>query len=183
MTDYREQQRKRADVDALKLKTGSNVWLMRRGATLANDAAETALFSKTLWGGVLSTGNLLMLEQHISYLNNSGVNRTFTFKFKYGSTTLFTDAAVYGTSANYRFFIYRIKLIASGATNSQLMTVERVVGTELFLTTTLFAGVATSAEDSTTDLAVSMTWQHSAAAATVTVEERLTLANFVGAVS
>lgn len=185
MTDYREQQRTRADIDALKLKAGSTVWLMRSGASLANDASETAAFSKTLWGGTLSTGNGLFIEHHVTYVNNSGVNRNFSVRVKYGATTFFTSTITYPTSAVARIQTWRLYLMGNGATNSQFLSVEQYSANNVM---DGFAGVFSlaeysSAEDSSTDLAVSITWQHSAAAGTITASERLTLAHFVGAVS
>lgn len=184
MTDYRDQQRVRADIDALKLKAGSSVWLMERGLNLANDVTETAVFSKTLWGGLLSVSSGLLIEHHISYLNNSGSNRNFTVKFLYGATTLLNDVTLVLTSATAKMFFYRLYLMSNGATNSQVCTIHKVHGPSTFGAATVHSlGEATAAEDSTTDLAVSITWTHSFAAATITADERITIANFVGQVS
>ncbi len=184
MTDYREAQRVRSDIDALKLKAGSTVWLMQRGLSLANDAAETTVFSKTLWGGILNTANGLLIEHTVLYRNNSGVNRDFTLRFKWGGSTIFTDTNTYATAGSARVFIYRINLVGNGATNAQGINVTHIVGGSAFATAgTIETADFTAAIDSTADQTVSITWQHSAAAATITADERLTVAHFIGAVS
>lgn len=177
----------RRDIDAIKASVGNsnpNIWLAQRGASLANDATETAVFAKSLEGGTLSTNNGLLIEHVISYLNNSGVNRDFSLRFKWGGTTIFTDTNTFSTAASARVFRYQIYLTGNGATNSQIISVARRVGGSSLLTAVSWATAEyTAAIDSTADQTVSITWKHSAAAATITADERLTIAHFIGAVS
>jgi len=135
---------------------------------VVNTAAETTLWTYTLPANYLGADGLLRYNGFISYLNNSGANRTFILRFKYGATTLLTlTTAALATSATRRWMDLWAYLKGDAATNAQRASwFPGLLG--LMAANAQHNGdEGTSAEDSTTALALTLTIQHSLAAATI----------------
>jgi hypothetical protein len=60
--------------------------------TFSNSAAEQTIYSFSVPGGTLGTLGMLRLTIDNVFLNNTGAQRTFTLRVKYGATTLFQEA-------------------------------------------------------------------------------------------
>ncbi len=86
-----------------------------------NTTSETAIYSFSVPGGVLSTNRALRLNLSGDYLNNSGGNSNLTINVKYGATTIAACAlGAVSTSANRRSLRVELILAALNATNAQI---------------------------------------------------------------
>jgi hypothetical protein len=72
--------------------------------TVVNTSAETGVYSFSVPGGTLGTNRVLRVTILGDYFNNTGSGRTFTFRFKYGATTIATLAPFQSPTANRGFF-------------------------------------------------------------------------------
>lgn len=90
---------------------------------VVNTLSETAIHSVTIPANKLGTDKGVRLTILGDILNNSGANRNFTIKVKYGTTTLYEDttATPLGADSARRAFFMSLTLSAKGATNSQLL--------------------------------------------------------------
>lgn len=88
--------------------------------TVASTTTETDLYRYSVPGGILGTNRALRLTLYGNYLNDTGANRTFTLKAKYGATTFLDGATANITnSANTRAARIEVMVFANGATNAQ----------------------------------------------------------------
>lgn len=142
------------------------------GPSEAQGDTETALYTKSIAGGTLSTNKRVRLTI-AGFINGSGVaagTRNYQLRVKYGATTLVTQAAVAissstPTSISSKGFRLVVELSARGATNAQfgLLTLAGWVADAsggLGLAETL-QGTAT--EDSTAAKTLQVTAQFSGA--------------------
>jgi hypothetical protein len=155
--------------------------LAQRGASLANDASETTIVTKSIPAGALATNNILHVQHVFRYLNNSGVDRSITVRFTFGSTLIFSNATVASTNAVERIFLFDIYVCNAGATNSQtIVVVKSTMFGNLSSAAAMTGDDLSSVEDTTAATAITITWQHSAAVATVTADERFTKVELIG---
>jgi hypothetical protein len=145
-----------------------------------SSAAETTVYTFTVPANTLSTTRALDIRLWCDFLNNSGANRTLQIRLKYGATTWLdvTSSNIVTSATRYPIFA-QAQLSAANATNAQYGA-----GQVIFGNTTGVSGVGVGgqgntsndgfigvhnalAEDSTTALALAVTFQNSFSAATV----------------
>lgn len=138
---------------------------------VVNSNTETTVYTFTVPGGTLGSTKALRLTLIGDYLNNSGSSRTLTIKGKYGSTTVFSGVpgGSITADANRHAVFCQLVLHAFNATNAQVASgtvtlgaANTIGGTAAASAATFFANHSTVAEDSTGDLALAVTVQHSA---------------------
>lgn len=97
--------------------------------TVANTVAETSIVNAgaglSIPGGTLGTNRVVELLIEGIYLNNTGVNRNLIVRVYYGSTEMveFQITNIAASTAT-RSFSFKVRLIAKGATNAQIATLE-----------------------------------------------------------
>ena len=137
---------------------------------VVNTTTETDAYSYTIAAGTFSTLNSVTFTGIGDCLNNSGSNKTLTIRVKLGATTIYTEAFTIATSATRNQVTVDAVVMAAGATNAQRSRVfvwlgtagSGVDGTGSPSSTALFSTIATHssvAEDSTTALALKVTYQ------------------------
>jgi len=167
-----------SSADALHTHTYSEkIHVAAASVTVENTAVKTALLSATVPGGSLSTNNCIEIYIPITNIITDASSATFEIELVYGATdvctaSITTDAG--GIDVAQRGFI-RAVLYANGATNSQ-------VGFIQMFTSQQQANVAdkqvticddgTSAEDSTADKTISVTFKWSGADSNDTITAR-----------
>lgn len=145
--------------------------------SVTNTVTETTVFTHTVQGGTLGTKRALRFSAYGTYTNNTGANRTVTFRVKYDNTTLYSHiSGNLATNAAARVWSIQGFLSPINSTSSQDSFFRSTIGavnshsgvgstpTEDFVAMVLNGG----AEDDTTDLAVTLTIQHSNADTTAT---------------
>ena len=98
----------------LHVQTGDN--------EVVNTASETTIYtSSDIGGNLLGTTSGVKLVILLSYLNNTGLNRTLTLKLKIDSTVILTpiNAGSHGTSTSRRIGWFDFYVLQAGAANSQ----------------------------------------------------------------
>lgn len=148
---------------------------------ITNLDSEETLYSKSITN---STANgAIVIELFGSYLNQSGANRTITYRFKLGATTIWAaTTGNFGTNANRRGFHMKF-LLQNRTTSSQQLTGEIVISQSNAPTTGTYGDFAssgdqqavlggTATEDWTTAKTVTLTVQHSAAHASLSTTLR-----------
>jgi len=124
-------------------------------ATVSNTTTETTVYSFSVPGGTLGTGNALRFRGAMDFTTNSG---SIQLRLKYGSTTI-VPLGTFAQDSNGSFLEALLK--ADGATNSQQAV--------FFYTHTSSGGdkgnKGTAAEDSTGALTFSITVEFSDASA------------------
>lgn len=149
-------------------------------AEVVNTVTETSVYSFSVPGGTLSTNKKLRLTLLGDYKNDSGADRSLTLKVKYGATTIGTiTASILTSSASRRFVQITTHLGALNSASSQIANTEVLITQpedlagadslnmntgDLVHMSSPHTGVA---EDSSGDLALAVTAQHSAAAADI----------------
>jgi hypothetical protein len=155
--------------------------------TISNSAAETSVLSVSIPADTLGTAGGVKVSIYGRYVNNTGANRTFTARVKFGSTTLFADTtANLATSATARPVAFEMGLLNKNATNAQglggTMTVSNStagangfgdLATDEIIAQTAISG--TSAENTTAARTFDVTMQlsNASAAHTFTVDYAL----------
>lgn len=82
--------------------------------TISNTATETNIISQSIAGGVLGTGNAVRVTIYVPSLatgQSSGTD-AFTFRLKYGATTLITQTITPAAAATY---VGKVEFILAGA--------------------------------------------------------------------
>jgi hypothetical protein len=94
--------------------------------TISNTVTETAIYSYTIPGGTLGASDALSLTLLSEFLNNSGANRGFTVRVKFGGSTVIdiTTGNQLGSNAARRINKLEITLSARGSTSSQIVTLD-----------------------------------------------------------
>lgn len=126
--------------------------------TSPSDTVENTVYSQSVAGGVLSTANALRLTLYFDTFTMTS-NGTFTWRFKYGGTTLATLTVASATITSGKGKAEFV-LMGSGATNTQeghAMLEARVDGVST--TNINYQSSGTAAEDSTGALNVVVTTQ------------------------
>lgn len=111
------------------------------GFTNTKDSTSTAItlnltdkevLSTSIPGGTLGTAGQLRITLLGSLLNNSGANRNYTIRIKYGGNTYFGDiTGNVATGTVARPFILTATLVATGATNSSAVFGQLFIGAAL----------------------------------------------------
>lgn len=148
-------------------------------------AAETTLYTYTIPAGTLGATGAVRLRLQGDYLNNTGVGATNRLRVNLGATTLFDDvSANIPTSASRRPWYINLVLGNQSAT-SQVMTLEHRLsgagGTTAGLGNfdasggfgSAHGGVAS--ENTANALALTVTIQHSASSANLSMRRRYAL--------
>lgn len=87
---------------------------------VVDTTTETDIYRYSVPANTLGSSRALRLTLYGRYQNNTGANRTFTIKAKYGATTFFDGSTPnIASSADYRAVTIEVTLLANGATNSQ----------------------------------------------------------------
>lgn len=141
-------------------QAGAKLDIIYTDSTPASDTVENTIYTKSIPANTLSTNNAIRLKLYLESFTGSGTG-TFTWRFKYGSTTIatLTIAAFTMTSGNgYAEFI----LLGTGSTSSQegfalLHAEQDGVGNARI--GVHYAGSGTAAEDSTGALNLTVTVQ------------------------
>lgn len=91
-----------------------------------NDNSETTIYTYTIPAGTLSATGEIRLKIISEFYNNTGSSRGYTVKVKLGGSTVVEFAAgnSIGTTATRRLTTLVVTLSATGATNSQIVTLE-----------------------------------------------------------
>jgi hypothetical protein len=91
--------------------------------TLSNTAAETTMYTYTVPANMVArSGEMLELLMPTTFTNNSGANRTYMVRIKFGGTTHITDAMIaLPTSTADRAGWIQVQIQNDGATNAQVI--------------------------------------------------------------
>lgn len=141
---------------------------------ITNSAAETTLYTKTIDHADFN-GYALKLTIAGTYLNNSGSLESPFLRVKFGATTMFSFNPGLTASASTRMWRLNLEL-TSRSTSSQELTshiwVSNAAGsgsTPLVTASPMFESAATESTSGAGTKALAVTWQHGAAATTITV--------------
>lgn len=140
-----------------------------------NTVSETDLFSYTVPANTLGTGNAIKLDGRFYAYNNTGVQRNFTFKLYYGSTSVTLGSALPMGATTTRMVNIRGSVAANGATGAQILEGARY-------TSNNYPGLGEDqsvAEDSTTALVFKVTITMDAASADIGVKQVWTSAELI----
>lgn len=131
---------------------------------IVNDATEQTVYTLSIPGGTLSTGNIIKVLVRVSYLNNTGSSQNISFRGKYGaSLVVLGTVSSIGTTASRREGTTEIWLAATGTANAQVVSITSNIGGSNANNRTL------GTEDSTAAQNLVITVQHNAAALTQSV--------------
>lgn len=157
---------------------------------VVNTVTETDLLNGevTIGAGVMGTNRMLRVTLIGDYLNNTGTDKTFTLKIKFGSTVLYEDPTPNITANAIRRPLWFEFMIANlGAANSQFMHGRYRLGAASGATTgtgdlsfgdfngASFAMIGTAALDTTTSKLLEVTVTHSAASASLSARLKYAL--------
>lgn len=142
-----------------------------------NNDTEQTVASFTVPGGALGTDRSVTLVAYLRMLNDSGSSQGFTFRVKYGATTMYADATsstLFNTNANHRMIRIEATLFAENSATAQRLGGQFYIGAAGTATTGTgdagsttnslqFAFGGTAAENSATDQTFAITMQLTAA--------------------
>lgn len=86
---------------------------------VVNTTSVTAVYSKSITGGDMSTNRMLRLLLFGDYLNNSGAGATLTISIEFDGINFHSDSVAIGTNTGRRAFRLEFEIGNLGATNSQ----------------------------------------------------------------
>lgn len=142
--------------------------------TVSNTVVETTVYSYTLQANTLRKSRGLRWKMMGHALNNAGASRTMQFKFKFGSQNAYDVTHTFGTpSALERPTDFNVYIQGTAATNTQESTSSSttsgtgVSGTGTAVVEHFLAHHHTLAQDTTADIAMSITVTFSSATATI----------------
>lgn len=126
-----------------------------------SSTTEKTIATYSVPAGLLAPGRAIRIKTCVKQ-SQSGNQGTFTYKLKYGSTTLITGAVSTGDGSNRDFSgLVEAVLYYNGATNAQYGSLAVVLARAGAVTSNTdpgaFAGSGTSAEDSTSALTLELT--------------------------
>lgn len=138
-----------ASAGSLGGETSSALNRLTTAVNIDNDASETTLYTYTIPANTLDTDGELRLKILSEFLNNTGAGRGYTLKFKLGGSTVIeytTGSTAFGSTATRRNFTILVSVSQTGATNSQIVTVEHYATSTsgIFGTLTTGAGLTMS---------------------------------------
>jgi hypothetical protein len=121
---------------------------------ISNSTTETTIYTYTIPGGTLSTGNAIKLRIPYKLSNTTGGNVTFTAKLLYGATTIATATTPNIASTNDGAGFVDAYLLANASASAQIGT---IIVNETYQTATYERSVrGTATENSATDLALAI---------------------------
>jgi hypothetical protein len=125
---------------------------------------ETTLYTVTIPANTIGTANLLRIAGRVSHRNDSGGNVNCTIRYKLGGTTLVTDtvSSISDAGTTRRNGDLTAHIFGTG-TNTQAASASVWIGGSNA------TGEGTAAEDAATNLTFTITAEHSAADATVSI--------------
>lgn len=130
-------------------------------ANVVGTTSETTLCTFTMTGGDMGTTRKARLDLFGYFNNNTGSDKTFRFRLKFGTTTIhdYTFTAV--TNGSSRFFkvIFEVSNSSSASAQVSYANIEAgspAAGTTGIATFTTVANYNTSAENTATDKAISV---------------------------
>jgi hypothetical protein len=82
---------------------------------------EADMFRYNVPGNTLGIDKTIWVHLHGTYTNNSGSNRTFTFRVKYGASLMFADDSINLASGNDRAWSLDAYLTARGAASAEIV--------------------------------------------------------------
>ena len=139
--------------------------------------AETAVYSKSIGAGHMSTDRMLRLRIVADYLQNSGTPN-ITIRVKLGGTTILTiTGSTIAASATRRGASLLIEIMNLGATNSQVVTAvapDWAVGPKL-----IEQLLQTAAVDTSVAATLEVTVQHSASSASISYRKKSAILELV----
>lgn len=93
------------------------------GLQFNNTITETSIFSTTVPGGTIGTGNLLICRVISDMLNGTGAGQLPKPRVKYGGVTIYSGLTQVNVSSNAARYAYPIEfwLGGAGATNAQIL--------------------------------------------------------------
>lgn len=108
--------------------TASGISILNRasGTTdVANTASETAIFSHSVTGALMSTDKMLRLTVLGDYLYNNVADQTVTMRVKFGGTTYVQAAAASNVlGADRKPWVLHVDVANLGANNSQMIVAD-----------------------------------------------------------
>jgi hypothetical protein len=146
---------------------------------LSNTAAETTMYTYSVPANMgARPGQVLDLEMIMTLLNNSGANRTYTVRIKFGGTTHFTEAFVPApTSIFARPMVIRVRIQNESGSNQYISATVFVGPTGNDLTVAALIPPSTLVTSGTIDQTaaqtLAVTLQSDAATATQTITTRV----------
>lgn len=147
----------------------------------SNTAAETTHYTYSVPANMgARTGEVLDLEMIMTLVNNSGANRTYTARVKFGGTTHFTSALIAApTSIAGRPMTIRVRIQNEGGSNQYISATVFVgpTGNDLGTVPLMPANTLVTAGtiDQTAAQTLAVTLQSDAATATQTITTRVAL--------
>lgn len=155
--------------------------LVTTDVIISNTATETNILSYSVAGGILGTNSAVRVTLHISSLVTGVSTGTdaFSFRLKYGGTTLTTFTVTPTVSTNYSGKVEFI-LAGAGTTSSQNGSYAgSLAGTGSFIHAGI-SGQGTSAIDSTTSQTLLVTGQYGSAHASNVATISMILVEIIG---
>ena len=162
-------------------------------ADFKSSAGEQTVYSYDVQGGTLETEGALYLALNGDYLNNTGSNRTFTLKVKYGGSVLYEDGSPSLTSNVNRMVLnLGFYLTSGGGASDQNMTGFMEISDRSSTPTTgtgrlstvsfryVFAGALSGTVNSSATKTLAVTITHSAAADTLSYRRLYALLQEIG---
>lgn len=130
--------------------TATKLDIVYTNVTSPGTTVETALYTKSIPANTLGTGNGIRLKIYFDTFTMTA-NGTFTWRFKYGSTTVVTLTVASATISNAKGYVEFV-LLATGATNTQegfATLFGCTEGVNVAVVAVNYTGVGTAAETST----------------------------------
>lgn len=124
-------------------ETSSVLNRLTAAVNIDNDNTETTLYAYTIPANTLDADSELRLKILSEFFNNTAAGRGYTLKFKLGGSTVIeytTGSAAFGSTATRRNFTLLVSVSQTGATNSQIVTVEHYATSTVGLFGTLTTG-------------------------------------------
>jgi len=147
--------------------------------TLSNTAAETTMYTFSVPANMgAKLGQVLDLMMDMTFQNNSGADRTYTLRVKFGGTTHIADALIaMPATANIRAATIKVRIQNTGSSVQNIIATASVSAAQAatrgdFSTAPLMAPstmIAIGAIDQTAAQTLAVTVQSDAATATQTV--------------
>lgn len=127
------------------------------------NGAETDLIAVTVPGGMLGTNDGVKAKIYVDFDAGADAAQAVTFRLKYGGTTLATaTSAALQKEENGKTFIEAL-LVGNGSSAAQKGSISMPCNSNVDANSVVIGDAGSSAEDSTTDLVMKVTWQFTTA--------------------
>lgn len=142
---------------------------------ITNTVTETTLYTKTVDHSDIN-GKVLRLTLAGTYLNNTGATSTPTLRIKFGSTTIVSpNTLAYATSASLRQWRIAFELTSRTTATQELTGIDwwtsasGAISSPSQAQSAMYEGTAAETTSGTGTKALTVTWQHDAASANLTI--------------